>query len=111
MELFTTELTKAKNLSEKLAKNCELLQTEVNLLNKVLFLEQKFSDHLLNELFVLYDKNFANIQQNYRYFESWNQFQKQRSVAKQNEIQVKRLRHELKTWRQNNNRLSNPFIS
>ena len=107
MELFTSELVKHKQLGEKLTKKCELLETEVNLLNKLLFFEQKFSDHLLNEVFRSYDKIFSDYQINYRYFDAWDLLEKQKSIAKQNDIEVKKLRQELKTWRQTNNRLSN----
>ena len=109
MDLITTELTKYKKLSEKLKKICELNETEIHLLNKLLNFEQK-SKNYLNDLVVKYDNYLNCYQNNSNYLNRLSDLEKQKTIAKQNELKIIDLRQQLYDWRLTNGRLNGLII-
>jgi hypothetical protein len=106
MDLITAEIKALNNRCEQLEqKNNDLINElkcdsiEFNLLNKLLFCEQKYNK-LLNQLIANYEKNL-NSDNKYSFIKEINE---NKVLAKNNGLELNKLRLQLFHWRQHNNR-------
>jgi hypothetical protein len=112
MDLITAEIKALNNRCEQLEqKNNNLINElkcdsiEFNLLNKLLFFEQKYNK-LLNQLIANYEKNL-NSENKHSFIKEINE---KKVLAKNNGLELNKLRLQLFDWRQHNNRFRLFFI-
>ncbi|XP_054158440.1 zinc finger protein 845-like [Oppia nitens] len=109
MDLITGELNRYKSLATKYEQDCQLMHTEVNLLDKLVVVQQKcqqYVDQVVREYDSFVAKHWRLLGNHREANREWTRLMTNKLETENNQLRVEQLRNELVIWRKANNRFA-----